>query len=354
VRGARVRASVLWGLTALGGNFAACGNEAAPWNGFPLFPVVDASVPLGAGTYEPVVPTIANSDDALAPPSLSPRLAQSGSGGVAGSAIVNAGAPSMPVITAGAVAATSTAGSAGPAPVTVFRVTELYLRDPHLFIGVSDITEMPVLGVSINRTLIPNKLTMDADHDGFLDLSMLLQLQPLDPLSTTATLTLTEGHCAADPSGTKPCAPSTSAPLAAAWPITYSTTGTCLEPIAGSTSSYQPTIAVPQTPCFATSAGHDLVINLGGVAVQVSAARVSASQRLQPAPALVSGLISGFVSSTSAMRAILPADVGAPLAGSALSNYVRQQDYDLATSPTMENGFWLYLNFVAQRVDYAP
>ena len=88
--------------------------------------------------------------------------------------------------------------------------------------------------------------------------------------------------------------------------------------------------------------------------MHVIAARVSASYQLQPSPALISGLIAGFVTSEAAMRAILPPEARAPLAGSALSNYVRQQDYDLSTSPTLETGFWVYLNFVGQRVDYTP
>jgi hypothetical protein len=50
------------------------------------------------------------------------------------------------------------------------------------------------------------------------------------------------------------------------------------------------------------------VFNLGGVEVPIIAGQVSASYRPEPAPALVTGLVAGFVTTAAAMRAVLPDD----------------------------------------------
>jgi hypothetical protein len=231
-----------------------------------------------------------------------------------------------------------------------FRITELYLRDPHLFAGISDLTEEPVLNVSINQILIPDKLQMDADHDGFMDLSIIF-LMSSNPMAASSTLVAVDGQCAAN--APMRCMRDLQSNVRATWEIETRTSGNCLEPLPGTTSGYQPSITVPSAPCFASSVSEVLVFNLGGVDVPVVGARVSATYKSQPATALVNGLIAGFVTNTAAMRAIVPDEAGLA-AGSSLGDYVRQQDHDLASSPTGEDGFWIYLNFVAERIEYTP
>jgi hypothetical protein len=94
-------------------------------------------------------------------------------------------------------------------------------------------------------------------------------------------------------------------------------------------------------------------MDLGGIKVQVTAARVSATYQGQPA-ALVKGLLAGFVTRAAAMQAILPADAGPMVAGDSLATYIRMRDYDQSSSPNGEDGFWMYLNFVAKPITYAP
>jgi hypothetical protein len=101
-----------------------------------------------------------------------------------------------------------------------------------------------------------------------------------------------------------------------------------------------------------TSTGENLGLNLGGVDVPVVAARVGATYRASPEPALVNGLIAGFVTNTTAMQTRLPDEAGPLAAGSSLSDFVKQQDHDRAASPTDEDGFWIYMNFVAKQIVY--
>jgi hypothetical protein len=75
---------------------------------------------------------------------------------------------------------------------------------------------------------------------------------------------------------------------------------------------------------------------------------------VQPSAALVNGLLEGYVTATAAMRATLPEEAGPLVAGSSLDDYVKQQDHDLSSSPNQEDGFWIYMNFVAERIEYTP
>jgi hypothetical protein len=126
-----------------------------------------------------------------------------------------------------------------------------------------------------------------------------------------------------------------------------------LEPIAGTTSNYQPGVTVPTGPCFVSTNGNDLTMDLGGIKIKVTAARVGASYQAQP-QGLVKGLLAGFVTRAAAMEAVLPADAGPMVAGDTLATYIRQRDYDQSASPNGQDGFWMYLNFVAKPTAYTP
>ncbi|MET0389690.1 MAG: hypothetical protein ABW321_27200 [Polyangiales bacterium] len=256
-------------------------------------------------------------------------------------------APSMPAAGSGVV-------SVPPRPVaaTAFRVTRLRLYDPHLYLGATDITEQPVLGVSVNGALIPDALTTDADDDGHLDLSIILLLSPFDPSAPTAELTLVEAHCPV--SGTTACSRSPTSALQTVFRAENHAAGTCSTTLPPPNTVGQPALVLPSAPCYAAVAASSLTINLGGIAIPVIAGQMSAAYRTQPSARLVSGLIGGFVTREVAMRAILPPQTQPPLAGTALSDYVRLRDYDLASSPTMQDGFWLYMTFEAEPINYTP
>ena len=240
------------------------------------------------------------------------------------------------------------AGAAGAASRSALRVTELYLRDPHFYANGVDITDKPLLGNSVNGSLIPNGLSMDYDNDGFIDTSFLLVFQPLDPSAAHGALQLISGNCKlSDPTHCEPKgAPS------ASWTIDGKSAGTCLEAASGTTSSFKPAVATPSAPCFVTNEGMDITVTLGGIQVPLTAARLAATYQGSPVNALMSGLIAGFLTKQRAMQTSLPDYLGPPLAGTPLSDYLDAKEADMAASPNGEDGFWVYLNFVAKPVTY--
>jgi hypothetical protein len=195
-------------------------------------------------------------------------------------------------------------------------------------------------------------LGKDADRDGFLDASLVLQLTAGDALAMTpgAQLTMSSANCPASLNG--PCKPE--AGLSATWTVEHRASGDCLAPLPMTTSSYQPPVAAPAGPCFVTTTVNDLTMDLGGIKIQVIAARVAAAYQLQPRATLTQGLIAGFVTNAAAMAAIVPSSAGPPVGGSSLSTFVRQRDRDLGASPNMQDGFWLYMNFSAEPALYEP
>jgi hypothetical protein len=245
-------------------------------------------------------------------------------------------------------AATSSGGNdagASAASTTAFRVGELFVRDPHMFLSTTDITDDAILGTSVNGSLVKNGLTMDYDMNGFLDVSILPILTPSDPSVKTASLHLADADCSSDTQ----CQAKATAGLDVDFTIENRTQGNCLEPMDGTTSDFTPAIDLPVAPCFVTTEGRDFSINLGGVTLQLTAARIAASY---DGDKLAHGLLMGFLTDMHAMQALLP-DYLPLLGGTPLTDYLRDQDRDMAQSPNAENGFWLYINFTAIPVDYS-
>jgi hypothetical protein len=248
------------------------------------------------------------------------------------------------------------AQDSGPAaPPVALRMTELYLRDPHFFLNSTsmnptDITDMAFLGQSVNGNLIPNGMTMDYDGDGFLDVSFMFLFQPLDPNASGGQLRMTDGNC---PVATPmKCMAKPKAGLDVQGAIENKKTGTCLQAVAGSTGGYTPPVGEPAGPCFSTTTGADFVMTVGGIAVAVTSGRISGSY--DSSGGVMTGLIEGFVTKAEAMKALLPAYLGPPLAGTPLDMYLKAQDTDMAQSPNGQNGYWLYLNFVAKSATFTP
>jgi hypothetical protein len=227
-----------------------------------------------------------------------------------------------------------------------FRVAELFVRDPHMYLGDTDITDSDVLGTSVNGSLIKDGLTMDYNKDGFLDVSILPILMPFDPSAKTASLHLVDADCSSDTQ----CQPSATPGLDVQFAIENRTQGSCLEPMADTTSGFSPAVDVPMAPCFVTTDAHDFTINLGGVSIMLTAARIAATYGEAPG-GLTHGLLMGYVTQAHAMAALLP-DYLPLLGGTPLTDYLRDQDRDKAHSPNSEDGFWLYINFVAPPVQY--
>jgi hypothetical protein len=241
--------------------------------------------------------------------------------------------------------------SMSTAPESVaFRVSELYVRDPHMYLGTTDITDTPLLGTSVNGSLISNGLTMDYDMDGFLDVSILPVFAPLDAKAATASVRLVDARCSL--ADAHKCEASEKPGLDAHWTIENRSQGACLEPMPDTTSDFKPAVSVPMAPCFVTTEGQDLTINLGGINIAMTATRIAATYEGDPVTRLVDGLLAGFVTDAHAKEALLPAYL--PLiGGTPLTDYLQKTDADSSTSPTGEGGFWLYINFVATPVDYS-
>lgn len=349
---------------------ASCGKEREPWYGFELFPADEAPADGSAGSNATATssatapgesPSASTSDTSVG--TESPGASAAAASGESDRATpsqtgVQTAAPDS-ATTGTAAAETATPGTAPSAPKS-FRITELQLRDPHVFAGTQDLTEQEVLGQSVNRTLIPAKLTKDADGDGSIDVSVVAILDPFDPSASpgvSPTLTFVNADCpvnAGANGASSACKPLKGAKgLETTWTLEHRPSGNCMEPMQGTTSNYQPAIAVPNGPCFLSTSANDFPMDLGGIKVQVTAGRVSATYQAQPA-SLVRGLLAGFVTRAAAMEAKLPSDAGPMVAGDSLSTYIRARDYDQSASPNGQDGFWMYLNFVAKPIEYTP
>lgn len=343
---------------------AGCGAEREPWFGFALFP--DAAVQDGLAGAE-AIPDVPSGDSSSTPPTApdtSVGTSPPDATPAAGSGSTTRG-PTQPTSPDGVqtgtpeapnTPATTVPGTPDAQPMS-FRITELNLRDPHVFAGTTDITEMQVLGQSVNRTLIPDKLTKDSDGDGAIDVSVVALLAPFDPSASpavTPTLTFVNANCPLNGGASSACKPlAGSAGLMTTWTLEQRQSGNCLEPMPGTTSSYQPAITVPSGPCFLSTEGNDLTMDLGGIKINVTAARVSATYQAQPA-GLIKGLLAGFVTRTAAEQATLPSGAGPMVGGDSLDMYIRMRDYDQSASPNGQDGFWMYLNFVAKPITYTP
>jgi hypothetical protein len=344
---------------------SACGKEREPWFGFELFPGADASLDGTAGTAAEAFPDATSNNSGSSAPS-STDTSEGTSGPATAPAAGSGGGsrgPTQPTTSTGGVqTGTPDLPDApgevvpGAAPMS-FRITELQLRDPHVFAGTTDITEQQVLGQSVNRTLIPDKLTKDADGDGAIDVSVVALLAPFDPTAAPggmATLTFVNASCPVSGGANGTCKPlAGNKGLETTWTLEQRQSGNCLEPMQGTTSNYQPAIAIPSGPCFLSAEGNDLTMDLGGIKIDVIAARVSAAYQSQPA-GLVKGLLAGFVTRTAAEQATLPSVAGSMVGGESLSTYIRARDYDQSASPNGQDGFWMYLNFVAKPITYTP
>jgi len=243
----------------------------------------------------------------------------------------------------------------GDAASTGFRMSTLAFRDPHFFmnfIGCRDITDTPLAGFSVNGK-IQTDLTSDSNPaDSLLDLSELIVFTPLDQNAATGTLQFVTGQCTTPSAGVQ-CQPGSGSVTT----FTYhnQTSGLCLAPLAGTTSSYTPSITSPTDNCFVTDVG-TLTLALAGLPMTLQSARIGGVYSGAPATGIVNGLIMGFLAKADADATILPASMpligGLPLSSllpGGAGNCSTHSDVDIASGVP---GWWVYLNFVATAVPY--
>lgn len=243
--------------------------------------------------------------------------------------------------------------------VTAFRLTDLDLREPHVyvsFITCRDVTDTTLLGFSVNNEL-QTSIQTDGDNDGLLDLSIVAVFRQFTQAAgVTQPMELHFPDCTAPMSSTVCTATNSQTVMAMA---TNMSTGTCLSPLPGTLyAPYTPEVASPSAPCFVTNAV-TVTIDLGGIPITLRDARIAATYVGNPATTLSNGLLMGFISEADANATIIPQSFplvgGKPLSellpggdppGPNNANCAGHSDKDIHNGVM---GWWFYLNFPATR-----
>ncbi|MBN8740539.1 MAG: hypothetical protein BGP24_21745 [Lysobacterales bacterium 69-70] len=233
-----------------------------------------------------------------------------------------------------------------------FRLGALMLRDPHVFVPVplgpvtlcTDATDLADVGLNAQ---IAASLAADADANGRYDTNPLLLFEPLRGDGLPGHVSDRSGDCSVAPP--LQCVPAAaSAPPRAYRRFALAGSDHCLEPLAGTTSTWTSGAPVPQPggSCYATTAA-DLVLNTGAVAIPLFDTRFGA-----PLPATSGstggGLLRGFLRASDAAVITVPVN-GANMSlasllpggtGSCRANLPGGVD-----SWNGESGWWFYFEY---------
>ncbi len=252
----------------------------------------------------------------------------------------------------------ASAGEPALAPAEVFRLSDLDLRDPHLYVspgfGCFDFTDqdVPLFPGSAFNGQLQAAITGDSQPDGLLDSSYLLEFRPFAEAAAAVRLDLGSGLCTAPMAGTS-CAPD---PASLPQTATYDglAAGSCLAALAGTTYlPYTPEVATVAGPCF-VSAPRRVVFDLNGVSLPLSDLQIAGDWTATPVSGFATGLMRGFLSEAEAANVLLPASLpivgGEPitvlLPGGA-GNCAAHDDRDNLNGVS---GWWFYFNFPAAAV----
>ena len=242
---------------------------------------------------------------------------------------------------------------------SAFRITDLDLRDPHVFIDFLlclDATEA-VLGMSGINQLIEEQITMDDDNDGFYDTSFIGIFRPLDQtdgMPSMAAIELTDGECEVDGA----CTITSEMMSLARSTYTNMSSGTCLSRDVDGMSvvrPYSPPVTEPTGPCF-VSGEETIMLVLSDIPITLYDAQVSAQYVGDPTDGLMNGLIRGFITEEDAGNTILPDSIDV-VGGMSLESLLAggtgncSTTSDMDTHPQRGMGWWLFLNFAAESVE---
>jgi hypothetical protein len=243
------------------------------------------------------------------------------------------------------------------AQVTAFRMNDLDLRDPHVFINFIscvDVTDTALAGFSVNAQLQASIQTdASSPPDGQLDLSNVFLFDPLDTNLASNTFASGAADCTAPLAGTS-CSGFSASTLSGLAGLLSS--GSCLAAVAGTTHGYTTPIAEATAPCFSSPVG-TIMLDLGGVQIPLQDAQIAATFSGTPINGTTNGLMKGFLLESDADIAIIPDSfplvAGLPLSqllpggdppGSNNSNCAAHSDIDIRNG---QRGWWFYLNFSA-------
>lgn len=220
---------------------------------------------------------------------------------------------------------------------TAFRLSSLFLRDPHIFVdffsGCADVTTD--LNSEINSAI-------NAASDADFDLSLLAIFRPLDQASATGAMEFGRGVCVDGGSCFGVSLQATT--------IMNINTGTCLDSIAGTTSGFSPpvTAAIAPPACF-VSAAFNHTIDLETFQLPLEDAQVAANYVGNPATELTNGLIRGFISTADAANITVPTGGFTDTLDTFLLCGTGNDPLDVGPDGITE-GWWLYFNFTADTV----
>jgi cysteine-rich repeat protein len=252
-----------------------------------------------------------------------------------------------------------------PVGPTAFRLNDLDLRDPHIYIGAigcTDITDTALGGFSVNGQLQAS-IQGDDDNDGLFDLSPTMVFRPFTQApGATTPMQLHMANCTASSNST--CRPS-GGMVTVATATNGSGNTACLAPIPGTTTPrmppYSPGVAPTGAPCFSSNPV-TITIDLNGVPIVLTDARIAATYVGNPANQMANGLIRGFLTETRANNTILPSSLplvgGQPLSvllpggdpPGPRRNCAPFSDRDVYNGV---RGWWFYFNFPARRVTWS-
>lgn len=250
--------------------------------------------------------------------------------------------------------------AAPAAAAQAFRMTDLDLRDPHVFVnlgapfGCVDFTDSTLFGTSFNQQ-IANQIAGDGDLDGYLDLSILAEFLPLDTAQSTNLVVIGEARCTAPDASTTCTAPDSSNLSGDA---AIQDAGICLAPSANTLHDpYTPEVTSTDASCFRSVQG-DVTFTVGGIPLTLQNAELAGKFSGNPIDALVNGLVRGFISEADADQTIIPASYpvvgGQPLSSilpggtGSCANHDARDTIDGTVDGT--RGWWFYFNFAAGSV----
>ena len=270
-----------------------------------------------------------------------------------------------------------------PTPPTAFRIITMRLISPHIiasipFGGCQDITDdcARVFGGCVEdgvNTQIQTALNPPS-AGGDYSLHLVSLFDPLEPAMSMTPIELhTDSTCT---EGTPDACVEAMPSMPSTGDALNTSVGTCYMPNpaevnvrAGTPAMYSPTANTPSGPCFEASFA-SLSVDLSGIVVPLTEVVVSGTYSGGPPPNnIVSGIITGFLSSDDAVMVTLP-DTIPILGGNPLYNFLQagntphmgendscnrsggthEDDRDTDSSGT--TGFRFFLNFTAEVVDW--
>ncbi len=232
------------------------------------------------------------------------------------------------------------------------RTSELSIVDPHIFTLVAGIACIDITN-QVNSQ-IQTTIDTDADDDGFLDLSNVIQFSTdqIDYLTSQPLIAQSINAQCASPLHSEACTIIDT--LQDDIMTLPAESGNCLAVEAGSTGNYTPAPNTTEAPCYATEA-IDTVLSLAGLEVNVKAFQTAS--RYQLGLNADQGLNKAFISETDAENVVFPVDIPviggqnlASLLPGGSGNCSINDDRDLFTD-NKTSGWWLYFNTTSEIIE---